>query len=138
MFLLSSSKNSCGLAPLGLSFDKNLSSVLLLDAKSFLLAIADLTAEPVPPITPKNKEPSKPNFILFITSLDASVESLGVNCVGPPPNKSPIVPTDSGSPINIASDTPAAPAPPSVAANLPLALRAVFILSSNLGSVILK
>ena len=127
-FSLSISKNSCVFLPLGRRYAKNLSIASLFDSSSFLLLIKDFIDEPSPPTAPINNDESKPNFILFATSLAALSSSFGLSCVGPP-NISPIVPTCSGSPTNIISDTPAAPAPPSVANNLPFALSDVLNLS---------
>ena len=135
---LSRSKNFCGLSPLGLNFDKILFITPLLSSKSFALFIPVFNAEPVAPTKPSNKELSNPNFILLNTSLAASSSVFGVKAVGPAPNISPIVPTCSGSPTNIASATPIPAAPPRVVSNLPFAFNASFILALSFLSFSLK
>ena len=98
--------------------------------------IADFKAEPLAPKAPKNKADSVPNLTLFITSRAASFSSLGFIAVGPP-NKSPKVPTRSGSPTKIMSAVATPPTPPNVVATLPLAFNALVVSPANF-SVALK
>ena len=138
MFCLSISKKACDFLPRGRNTEKNLSRASLLEANSSRLLASDLTADPVPPINPKNNAPSTPNLTLFAISLDARFSSLGSSSVGPAPIMSPNVPTPSGSPTKIASVAPTPAAPPSVASNLPFAFKDVLNFSWSTGSVSLK
>ena len=66
---------------------------------------------PVPPITPVNNAPSKPNLTLFNNSLVGS-SSVDLSIFVGPPTKSPNVPIFSTSPTN----TPSAKPPPNAPA----------------------
>ena len=115
--VLSRSKNSCVLPLRALNPDAilsiNLSSLEFATSNCLFLFVSFLTSVPVPPITPVNNAPSKPNLTLFNNSLVAS-SSVDLSTAVGPPTRSPNVPTFSTSPTNTPSAKPPPSAPPIV------------------------
>ena len=86
--VLSMSKNSGVLPLLALNPDAilsiNLSSLEFATSNCLFLFVSFLTSVPVPPITPVNSAPSKPNLTLFNSYLVASSSVDLSTAVGPP------------------------------------------------------